>query len=116
MRACESARAGSARSAQAATDRRIMLDLDREGLDIATSKDHRCLLEHGFGSAIVKIGSPVRKLGCPRSSIAWRPVPERTHRGRLSDPGTFWDTATTESGRSNGFRREYRSWPEPWQA
>src|ERR1035438_4524909 len=55
MRACELARAGSARRAQAAKVRATMLNLERERLDIATSKDRRCLLDHGFPGGSCKI-------------------------------------------------------------
>src|SRR5579862_2527598 len=55
MRACESARAGSARSAQAATVRKAMLILERESLDIATPGGLLCLLKHGLGEGIVKL-------------------------------------------------------------
>src|ERR1700686_1111190 len=50
-----------------------MLERDREGLDIATSKDHRCLLEQGFASAVVKIESPSRNMVQPGFSTAFVP-------------------------------------------
>ena len=57
MRACESAKAGNASSAQAATVKRTILNLECESLDMATPGVCLCLLEHGSGAGVVKLGS-----------------------------------------------------------
>src|SRR5271157_4943479 len=56
MRACDSARAGSASSAPTATARRIELNLERDALDIATPGRLLTLLEHGLGAKVVNVG------------------------------------------------------------
>src|SRR5260370_15962540 len=59
MRACDAARAGSAKSAQAAAVRRTVLNLDRESFDMATPRGLPWLLEHGSAPGVVKLeGSP----------------------------------------------------------
>src|SRR5712691_1344423 len=67
MRACDAARAGSAKSAQAAAVRRTVLNLDRESFDMATPRGLPWLLEHGSAPGVVKLeGSPrvLRPLAC----------------------------------------------------